>query len=165
MSIYYLDTSAIVKYYILEPGSTWVRGLIDDTDVQTGAWLHTIFLADATVAEIAAAFSILHRVGRIRKSTWIGVYERFMNDVVQRFLLVHAGVDDFFAAAQLTQWHPLKAYDAVQLSVALRYQQQLSTGGFSLTFVSGDDKLVTAAQAEGLSTDNPFEHIAPADTL
>jgi hypothetical protein len=93
----------------------------------------------------------------------MGVYDRFMDDVMQRFRLVHAGVDDFFAAAQLTQPHPLKAYDAVQLSIALRYQQHLSTGGFSLTFVSGDGTLLTAAQAEGLTIDNPFAHIVPED--
>ncbi len=25
MTIYYLDTSALVKYYVTEPGSVWVR--------------------------------------------------------------------------------------------------------------------------------------------
>jgi uncharacterized protein len=140
-----------------------VRTLLDATDPQAEQWTHTIFLADVTVAEIAAAFAILHRIGRIRKSAWVGVYDRFMNDVVQRFRLTHASVDDFFAAAQLTQRHPLKAYDAVQLSIALRYQQHLSTGGFSLTFVSGDGALVTAAQAEGLATDNPSDHVVPED--
>jgi predicted nucleic acid-binding protein len=163
MSIYYLDTSALVKYYILESGSTWVRTLLDAIDPQTQQWTHTIFFADVTVAEMAAAFAILHRVGRIRKSVWTGVYDRFMDDVVQRYRLVHASVDDFFAAAQLTQQHPLKAYDAVQLSIALRYQQHLSTGGFSLTFISGDSTLLTAAQATGLITDDPFDHVVSED--
>ena len=29
MIAYYFDASALVKYYILEPGSTWVRALIN----------------------------------------------------------------------------------------------------------------------------------------
>jgi hypothetical protein len=31
-------------------------------------------------------------------------------------------------------------------------------------FVSGDKTLLTAAQAEGLLTDNPFDHVSPSDT-
>jgi hypothetical protein len=33
----------------------------------------------------------------------------------------------------------------------------------TLTFVSGDDTLLVAAQAEGLPTDNPFDHVSPHD--
>ncbi len=29
MALYYLDASALVKYYILEAGSTWMRALVD----------------------------------------------------------------------------------------------------------------------------------------
>jgi hypothetical protein len=34
----------------------------------------------------------------------------------------------------------------------------------SALFVSGDDMLIKAAQAEGLLTDNPFDHVSPQDT-
>lgn len=67
-------------------------------------------------------------------------------------------------AADLTQKHPLKAYDAVQLAVALRHSQALAVYNLPLTFVSGDNTLLNAAQAEGLPTDNPFDHISPHDT-
>jgi len=34
----------------------------------------------------------------------------------------------------------------------------------TLTFVSGDDRLLDAARAEGLPGDNPFDHIVSEDT-
>ena len=68
---------------------------------------------------------------------------------------------DFETAAALTQRHPLKAYDAVQLAVALRYRRVLTA--HPLTFVCSDNTLLAAAQAEGLSTANPFDRVAPED--
>ena len=29
MPVYYLEPSALVKYYVTEPGSTWVRWVVD----------------------------------------------------------------------------------------------------------------------------------------
>jgi len=164
MAFYYFDASALVKYYILEPGSSWVRELINTTDEQDGQPVHMIFMADVSAAEVAAAFAVLHRTGRIRRRVWDGVFDRFMDDVNWRYQLVRAGRDDFFAAATLTRSHPLKAYDAVQLAVALRHSRALATHRLTLTFVSGDDTLLAAAQTEGLPTDNPFDHISPQDT-
>jgi predicted nucleic acid-binding protein len=37
MAFYYFDASALVKYYVTEPGSAWVRQLIEERDSETGA--------------------------------------------------------------------------------------------------------------------------------
>lgn len=161
MALYYLDASALVKYYILEPGSTWVRALINAMDAQSQQPVHTIFIADISAAEVASAFAVLYRTGRVRRPVWDGAFDQFMDDIDSRYQLIHASRDDFFAAAVLTQHHPLKAYDAVQLAVALRYSRVLAAQQLFLTFVSGDNALLAAAQAEGLTTDNPFDHVSP----
>ena len=163
MAFYYFDASALVKYYILEPGSTWVRELISATDKQGKRPAHTIFMADLSAAEVAAAFAVLYRSGRIRRPAWDGAFDQFMDDVNWRYQLVRARRDDFFEAAILTRRHPLKAYDAVQLAVALRHSRTLVALHLTLIFVSGDNTLLTAAQAEGLPTDNPFDHVSPHD--
>lgn len=165
MSTYYLDASAAVKYYILEPGSQWVRKLVDALDVFDGSHLHTVFLADPSIVECAAAFSVLHRVRRITRRTRDGAFETFTKQITSgRYGLIPVATGDFRNAAQLTQRHPLKAYDAVQLAVALRQSRALALVERSLIFVSGDRTLLAAAQAEGLATDNPFDHVAPDDT-
>ena len=52
-------------------------------------------------------------------------------------------------ATELTQQYPLKAYDAVQLAVALRYRQVLARYKLALTFVSGDGQLLAADKGQG----------------
>jgi len=165
MALYYFDASALVKYYVTEPGSAWVRELIDARDGGTGRPRHVIFAAEITRVEVAAGLAVIERVGRIRKSERDREYQRFVNQLVHRYAVVRLTTDDLEQAANLTQHHPLKAYDAVQLAVALRHNRTLVAHQFTLTFVSGDDTLLTAAQAEGLPIDNPFDHLSPHDTL
>jgi len=138
--------------------------LISATSVLDDGPANTIFIADVSVAEVTAAFAVLFRVSRIRRVAWEGAFDEFMDDVTWRYKLVGTQRDDFFAAAFLTRRHPLKAYDAVQLAVALRHNQIMVAHGMTTTFVSGDDALIKAAQAEGLLTDNPFDHVSPQDT-
>ncbi len=164
MSLYFFDASALVKYYILEPGSTWVRTLINPTEAQSKQSPYAIFIADISVTEVSAAFAILHRTGRIRRSTWDSVFAQFMYDVTSRYQLIRTDLDDFFTAATLTRQHPLKAYDAVQLAVALRHNRTLADHELTLTFVSGDRTLLAATRAENIAAENPFDYASPLDT-
>ena len=161
MALYYFDTSALVKYHVTEPGSTWVRQLIEERDVATGHFRHVILVAEITHVEVAAGLAVIERVGRIRRSDRDRAYAHFIAQLVHRYTIIPLTTTDFETAAALTQRYPLKAYDAVQLAMALRYHQVLAA--HLLTFVCGDDTLITAAHAEGLSTANPFDHVAPED--
>ena len=61
-----------------------------------------------------------------------------------------------FLSVYLTQNHRLRGYDAVQLATAMAADQTfLGAGLLPVTFVAADSDLLAAAQAEGLSTDNP----------
>jgi len=46
MAFYYFDASALVKYYVTEPGSTWVRQLIEELDSETSQTSHIILVAE-----------------------------------------------------------------------------------------------------------------------
>jgi hypothetical protein len=119
MALYYFDTSALVKYYVTEPGSTWVTSLIDARDPDTALPVHTVFMAAASVTEVSAALSVLHRRGVISRRQRDDAYDHFLADLEERFAIVTMPLQDFYSAADLAQRHPLKAYDAVQLAVAL----------------------------------------------
>lgn len=59
-------------------------------------------------------------------------------------------------AKSLLELYPLRAYDAVHLASALLANDTLVTSGLPvLVFVSADHRLLIAAQAEGLATENP----------
>jgi len=163
MAFYYFDASALVKYYVTEPGSTWVRYLVEARDPETAQWVHTVFVAEITRVEVAAGLAVIERTGRIRKAQRDREYRRFVSQFVSRYAVLPLATADLEYAADLTQQYPLKAYDAVQLAVALRYARILAAFGLPLIFVSGDAALLAAARAEGLPTDNPFDHVAPED--
>jgi hypothetical protein len=58
-------------------------------------------------------------------------------------------------ALNLHEAHRLRAYDAVQLASALELQQRANTIGDTITFIASDIRLLQAASASGLTTDNP----------
>ncbi len=163
MAFYYFDASALVKYYVTEPGSHWTRLLLEDRNPETSGWRHIVFAAEITRVEVAAGLAAIARVGRIRKIQRDREYRRFISQFTCRYAILPLSTEDLEYAADLTQRHPLKAYDAVQLAVALRHSQVLAAHGLTLTFVSGDDTLLAAARAEGLPVENPFDHVAPHD--
>lgn len=164
MAFYYFDASALVKYYVTEPGSTWVRQLIEEQDPENGQTRHIIFVAEITRVEVAAGLAVIERAGRIKRSERDREYRCFTSQLVHRYTIIPLTTGDLETAAHLTQHHPLKAYDAVQLAVALRYRRVVAAHQHTFTFVSGDHVLLTAAQAEKLPTDNPFDHVSPQDT-
>lgn len=149
-AVHFLDSSAGVKYYVTEPGSTWIRQLID------GGGL--IFLAQITIPEVAAALGILERRKHIRRRHRQNLWERFVRDCTRRYHLIPVVYDVFYSAALLCASHPLKAYDAVQLAAGLALQRILAPQTVSPLFVTGDDTLIAAARIEGLAVDNPFWH-------
>jgi predicted nucleic acid-binding protein len=157
----YCDASAVVKYYVPEPGSTWVRQLLDARGPASAQALHLILVAEMTRVEVAAGLAVIERVGRLRRAERLREYARFTSHLTQRYTILPLTTEDFVTAAALTQRHPLKAYDAVQLAVVMRSGRVLA--GYPFTFVSGDDPLLTAARAEGLATENPFDHVASED--
>jgi predicted nucleic acid-binding protein len=155
MNLYYLDTSAIVKYYHTEPGSGWIRQLIDARDPEDA---RRFYIAEITIAEGAAAFAILVRTHRVRTALRDAMYQDFLEDVLAEYQTIHVRREEIDRAAELTQQHDLKGYDAVQLAVALYVNDLLKTNHLSLTFVAADETLLQAARAEGMATENPFDH-------
>jgi uncharacterized protein len=165
MGLYYFDASALVKHYIVEPGSTWVREIVDNLSPESNIKANAVFISETTIVEAAAAFSVLHRTERIRRRTRDKAYgDMNVHIENQLWAIIPVLSRDFREAARLTQRYPLKAGDALQLAVAVRYVQVLPESRQLLTFVSGDRTLLRAADAEGLVVDNPFDHVSPQDT-
>ncbi|MGH2594326.1 MAG: type II toxin-antitoxin system VapC family toxin [Anaerolineae bacterium] len=59
MALYYFDTSVLVKYYIFEPGSGWVRERVDARVPDGNTRANIIFVSEVCITESAAAFAIL----------------------------------------------------------------------------------------------------------
>ncbi len=157
MAFYYLDASALVKSYHTEPGSIWVRQIVAARS-ENNLPAHRIYIAEITIAECAAAFSILTRTNKISRQVRDANYKELVRDVLKTYRTIRVIRDDIDRAADLTQKHPLKGYDAIQLAVASRLKGLLSESEVAPVFVCADSTLVQAAQAEGLAVENPSDH-------
>jgi len=151
MPTYYLDASALVKNYVKEPGSTWVRQIIKEAQ-------GSVITGTLSLPEVGAAFAILARTGRLTQRERQEAFDLFLSDVETHILLAEITLDVAKDAADLTQQHPLKGYDAVHLATALALAKVLRPAGLVLTLVTGDRQMIHAAQAEGLPVENPFDH-------
>jgi predicted nucleic acid-binding protein len=127
-------------------------------DPDTGQRANQLFTVAITVAEAAAAFAVIARTGRINKRIRDRTFDRYMKTISVYFHLLPVTPELITLAAHLTQHHPLKGYDAVQVAATLRLQQTLGPDR-ALVFVAGDKTVTTAAQSEGLTVDNPFWHV------
>lgn len=157
MASFYFDSSALVKYYIIESGTEWVRNSIDG---RVGMeWVNSISTSALTWAEMISAFAKRHRMESISTHSCRALTARFLREARLRYGRLRVNDVVIEAAVELIQRHPLRAYDAVQLATALLLNRRLLADKLpSLTFVSADNVLCKAARAEGLSTENPNEY-------
>ena len=163
MAFYYFDARALVKYDVTEPGSAWIRQVIDEQDPVNGQPDHVILVAEITLVEVAAGLAVIEYVGRIRRAERDRAYRRFTSQLAHLYALMPLSTDDFATAAYLIQEHPFKAYDALQLAAVLRSHRLLADYQLAFTFDTGDAPLIAAARAEGLLTDNSFDHLSLGD--
>lgn len=149
MTTYYLDSSAVVKRYVAETGSDWVRALCQDAH-------NALFLAELTLAEVSSAFARRGRRGEITAEDRRTYLDLFIYDCAYRYHLIPVERSTIERAVDLAQQHYLRGYDAVQLACALAANDHLLAAGLpALTFVSADDELVAAATAQRLLAENP----------
>jgi uncharacterized protein len=107
-----------------------------------------------TLAETVAAITRKERGGYITSPNAATALADFQLDFARQYAIVEVSAALVAHAASLARTHGLRGYDAVQLAAALETLSQLP----SVTLLSGDAGLNAAAQAEGLTVDNPNNH-------
>jgi predicted nucleic acid-binding protein len=154
VSHYQADASTIVKRYVLgETGSLWVESIADPAE------RNTLSIAEVTRAEVASAFARRVRDGSLTPAEGSRLLAAFASHCTTQYRIVPTDNVVVDLAIDLTQRHPLRAYDAIQLATALAVNDSLIAAGLPpVIFVTADDRLLAAAQAEGLAVDNPNWH-------
>jgi predicted nucleic acid-binding protein len=134
----YLDTSALVKLYVEEEGSSMVRQWVDDAD--------TVATSIIAFVEARAAFARRRREKRISSAAHARLVRDFAADW-DRYLVLEATQTLMRRAGRLTETHALRAYDAIHLAAAKILREKLAE---PVSFASWDVRLVAAARKEGL---------------
>ena len=126
---YYADSSALVKRHISEAGSAWIE---QEFDAASG---NRIITTKLSVAEVLSALNRRRREANITATE----YAKFSGD---------------FLSFVETDYEMFEMSDAVLLANA-----QLQTANLpALIFLASDARLLTAANSEGLQTDDPKNH-------
>jgi predicted nucleic acid-binding protein len=148
VAVYFLDTSTVVKRYVLETGTAWVQALTNPANA------HFLFVARITDVETTAAIARRRRLGSLTPAQAGRALAAFRQDIAQQYRIVEIAGPLLQRASHLADRHVLRAYDAVQLAAAL----EIHAAEPSLRLISADIELNAAAVAEGMAVDDPNSH-------
>ena len=148
MASYYFDTSALLKFYIEEPGSGVVTDLIQNLGDAR------LSILDVTLLELRSAVRRREREGNMSEREANQIIERILGDRASVYLVQSLNLSVIQETTRIIDVHPLKTLDALQLAGCLIVNQSMLE---PLTFVSADRRLNNAAALEGLVTLNPLD--------
>jgi uncharacterized protein len=144
---YFLDTSALVKRYVEEPGSDVVTGICDHS------LRHDIVIASIAEVELTSAVRRRVREGTFPVDDADKVYGWFKEDLVQQYAVRMLDAAVISTAVELLTLYPLRAYDAVQLASSLVASRARTDAKLPpLVFVAADRDLADIAMAAGMQT-------------
>lgn len=149
MPAYFFDASALVKRYLRETGSEWVRQLIAREQPR-------IFISSLSGVEVVAAIMRKERAGEIRAPERDKTLRAFRREFTTNYTLVPPVPPVINTAMDLLLSHALRAYDAVQLASALSLPPL--PRGTTLIFVSADEQLLSITRTLGFAIENPNLH-------
>lgn len=153
MTSLFMDTSALMKWYVNEKGSSRVRNLIEEKE-------NKIHLSQISLPETTAALSANARAPKgISDAELQRAIEGFLKDCDEFFQLADVSRSIVDRAVKITQRRKIRGCDAIQLATALVLNAALREEDLpDLVFVACDKDLLSAAKAEGLATENPEDN-------
>ena len=134
----YLDTSALIKRFVVEKGSPQVESLVSQSS--------HVATAKIAYAEVYAGLARKHREGHMPGSQYALACRQFESDW-QAYVRLDLQDEILILARDLIQRHPLRGFDAIHLASALSLKTAL---GEDVTFAAADERLLRAARAERL---------------
>lgn len=136
--ILYLDTSALVKRYFLEPYSDDVISMWKSaTQIITSfvAYAETMASIYRKKREAGLADKLIRKITESFHRDWESFIHVEVNDALNRYI------------DQVVKRHPLRGFDAIQLASAMVIHERFPE---DLIFACFDDRLVHAAGSEGI---------------
>ena len=151
MTVFYLDTSALVKRYKTEEGSDIINYLYDNLP---GEHSHTISFL--TVLEFVSAIRRLLKANIISQEDFETIISTFSLELEPFFI---RSIDDKIVADALDKVvkHALKSADAIQLSTVAELRAMMEEVGEKVVFICDDEELMKAGGRENLEVINPRE--------
>ncbi len=123
MSGHYLDASALVKRYVDETGSHWLRATLAKAQ-------SPLFLTSRlTIIEVISAFARRVRDGSLPFDEFATARDAFRGDCLNEYQIMPPTMAVIDLSCALLERHPLRAFDAAHLATALGAQQFFAARG------------------------------------
>jgi len=158
----FLDASGLAKRYTLEVGSNLIDHLWENVPPER---LVCLLLG---VGEVISILVRRKNGGQITPAVFAQAMSNLGAEVIQAADFRKFTPHDAQVAAswQFIEKHSVNSTDALVLQAALDYAVVLCRQGHELVLIAADQRLIRAAQAEGLMTFNPeTDPQATLDTL
>jgi len=152
VTLFYLDSSAWLKRYFLEPGSDRMMRLFQSGDPLASSVLGYIEVASALARQQVPRKLDEDKLARLQQQL-----EEDWGDLAG-FPLTDEVVD---RALRLARGYKLRGADAVYLATALGVNDALAATGDSLVLIASDEELLAVAQQTGLAVENPATATSP----
>lgn len=158
MKAYFLDTSAIVRLYAVEPGWRWIRDVMRSA-TGAGETVQVCYCDLALPETVSALRQIASQPDAARRGLSRAAFRRTVplvwDDLRQQtpFITVPAS-DCMPLAARVVERQDITGADAVHLAAALTARDTLGPA-LPFVFVSNDVRQCRAAEREGLEVITP----------
>lgn len=158
MSTYFFDTSAVVRLYTTEPGSSVVRDFVRSATADLPG-------AEVIVCDLARpeTFAALRKIATGEDAARRGLSRAALRHLLPKVRRHFADQEQFFVvqasacmdlAADIAERHPIKGADAVHIASALIARDSAPVPE-RFYFVSEDISQARVAEAEGLQVLRP----------
>lgn len=152
MYLFYFDASALAKRYAYEVGSTAINYLFDNAPLSR---MQCLALGALEVLWICVR---KRNDGRITLQQFIKAMTLLKSEVIDAnsdFKTISISEELIWNSMSLIDVHSLNSVDALVLRSALDIDIELSNDGDKLVLVASDQRLLRAANSEGLLVFNP----------
>ncbi len=152
MNCFYLDSTAFLKLFVMEPGTDRIVQLMESTDDNRK------LISAGTPLEIYAALRRRERAGTISEVD-AETARNILRVEAARMVQQPLNPAVLEAARRVLDHHELRATQALQLGSAIVAREMFQ--GMGITFVSADDQLLGAAKGESFAVWNVCSEETP----
>jgi predicted nucleic acid-binding protein len=157
--VLYLDSSALIKKYFVEPGTPRLQAKLKQ-ETEAGAIL---FSSGLTYAEMHASVARRQREDALSEMEADDIHDQFDRDWATAITRVELSSAVLAFVRDVVKASPLRGADTLHLASALWLRDSTRLGVKSgdnsgwFTFVSSDRQLLAAAKKQKILTFNPSE--------
>jgi predicted nucleic acid-binding protein len=163
MRSFYLDASALAKRYVPENGSALVDEILDNVPGDR------LYVLNIGAGEVVSILVRKRNAGVITDAYFRQALVDFQSEIVRSADINKLPISNRLATSSLAVIvaHSINSTDAITLKSALAIARKLKGDGNEFALVASDQRLLRAAQAEGMTTFNPEtqDHAALASLL